>query len=69
MKSQLAPPPLPQFENAERCTIFYFRISGEQSDNIARLSHAEPLVPLLSNGQLDSFALRQRDERLVALQR
>ena len=30
--------------------------------------NTEPLVPLLGNGQLDSLALGQRDERLVALQ-
>ena len=28
----------------------------------------KPLVPLLSDGQLDTLALGQRDERLVALQ-
>ena len=28
---------------------------------------AEPLVPLLGDGQLDTLALGQRDERLVAL--
>jgi len=29
--------------------------------------HTQPLVPLLGDGQLHTLALRQRDERLVAL--
>ena len=41
-------------------------------ENLAERRHlgldAQPLVPLLGDGQLDTLALRQRDERLVALQ-
>ena len=48
---------------------FISESAGHNVINIARLSHAEPLVPLLGNRQLDSFTLRQRDERLVALQK
>ena len=48
---------------------FISESAGHNMINIARLSHAEPLVPLLGDGQLDPFALRQRDEWLVSLQR
>ena len=47
---------------------FISESAGHNVINIVRLSHAELLVPLLGDRQLDSFALRQRDERFVALQ-
>ena len=41
-------------------------------ENLAEIRHlgldTEPLVPLLGDGQLDTLALGQRDERLVPLQ-
>ena len=46
---------------------FISESAGHNVINIVRLSHAELLVPLLGDRQLDSFALRQRDERFVAL--
>ena len=54
--------------------FMYFQVASSQcmKNKLARVRlglDAKPLVPLLGDGELHSLALRQRDERLVALEK